>query len=234
MIAYCSFNSNFSIIKENYQIFKTRKVLKAICFLNSTTDDFNNYYFPKAISKNISNIKIYNYYKYIPFIFKHFFLFKETNKYILKTFFYKNYNKGFNLTIKINETKFFCTLYEDVILSNSEKPILKNFLCNEIINNNNPILDINKIKSNLNKCNNSNDEIPNQFIISKIYKEFINTKNYIVIKGKLFDDLTSDINNLKIFFFILKKRQNVLLKHQINLFKLIYIVILEKQLITKY
>ena len=184
--AYCSFNSNFSIIKDNYKIFKTHKILKAICFLNGTTDDFNNYYFPKAISKNISNIKIYNYFKYIPFIFKHFYLVKTTNKYILKTFFYKSYNKGFNLTIKINDNKFFCLLYEDVIVSNNEQPILKNFLCNKIIinNNYNQILDINKMKANLIKCNNSNDTIPNQFIIYKIYEEFIKKKNYIIILSK--------------------------------------------------
>ena len=211
--AYCSFNSNFSIIKINYKIVKTGKILKAICFLNGTTDDFNNYYFPKAISKNTSKIKIFNYYKYIPFIFKHFYLDKKINKYILKTFFYKSYNKGYNLTIKMNDTKFFCILYEDVIFSNNEQPILKNFLCNEIINiNNNPILDINKIKTNLIKCNSFKDVIPNQFIISKIYEEFINEKKYIIIKGKLSDDLTSDIYNLKIFFIYPKKKAKCFIK----------------------
>jgi hypothetical protein len=77
-------------------------------------------------------------------------------------------------------------LYEDVIVSNNEQPILKNFLCNKIIinNNYNQILDINKMKANLIKCNNSNDTIPNQFIIYKIYEEFIKKKNYIIFLSK--------------------------------------------------
>jgi hypothetical protein len=87
--AYCYFNFNYSLIKENHRIIKTNKILKAICNLNGTIDNFNSFYFPKAFSKNISNLKIYNYYEYIPFIFKSFFLNKKINKYILRTFFLK-------------------------------------------------------------------------------------------------------------------------------------------------
>jgi hypothetical protein len=45
---------------DNHKIFKTHKILKAICFLNRKIDNFNNFYFTKASSENISNIKIYN------------------------------------------------------------------------------------------------------------------------------------------------------------------------------
>lgn len=204
--ANCYFNSNHSLIKSNHKIYKTGKILNAICYLNDTIDIFNNFYFPKAFSKNISNIRIYNYYKYIPFIFKNFFLVKDTNKYILKTFFYKSFEKRYKLAIKINETKFVCRLYEDVNYLNNRQPILKNFYCNELINiNKYQILDINKLNENLTKCNCSYDIIPNQFIIKKVYNESINRINFIIIKGKFYDDLKSDINNLKIFLIYPKK-----------------------------
>ena len=78
-----------NITINNYRNFKTQKILRATCFLNRKIDNFNSYYFPKAFSKKILNIKIYNYYMYIPFIFKQFIYTKETNRYILKTFFLK-------------------------------------------------------------------------------------------------------------------------------------------------
>jgi hypothetical protein len=66
-------------------------------------------------------------------------------------------------------------LYEDVIYSKNEQPIFKSFICNELINfdNNIPALDINKLNINLFKSNCFDDAIPNQFIISKIYNDFI-------------------------------------------------------------
>jgi hypothetical protein len=48
---------------DNHKIFKTHKILKAICFLNRKIDNFNNFYFPKASFENISNIIIYNLFK---------------------------------------------------------------------------------------------------------------------------------------------------------------------------
>ena len=216
--AYCYFNSNYSLIKENNKIFKTYKILKATCFLKGIIDNFNNFYFPKAFSENISNIKIINYYQNIPFIFKNYFLDKETNKYCLKTFFYKSFDKGYNITIKINSTKFFCVLYNNVIYLNNEKPILENFECGKLnhSNNNNEILDINKINSNLNKCNHIDVSIPNQFIISKIYREFINKTNFIIIRGKLFDNLKCDIYNLTLFLIYPKESLNCFIKSASN------------------
>jgi len=180
--ANCYFNSNYSLKKDNRRIFKTQKILKATCFLKGKINNFNKFYFPKAFSKNISNIKIYNYYKYIPFIFKQFLFVKKTNQYILKTFFYKSFDKGYNLKIKINAHKFICILYEKIIYSNNKQPILKSFLCKQLINfnKNESILDINKLNINLNKCNYLEDDIPNQFIISKIYNEIINKTNFII------------------------------------------------------
>ena len=77
--AYCFFNSNYSLLKENQKIYKTNKILKASCFLNRIIDNFDTFYFPKVFSENISNIKINNYYQYIPFIFINFFLDEKTN-----------------------------------------------------------------------------------------------------------------------------------------------------------
>ena len=204
--ANCFFNSNQSIVKDNHRIFRTKKILKAICFLNKKIVNFNNYYFPKAFSKHTSNIKIVNYYKYIPFIFKNFFYFKKINKYILKTFFYKSFDKGYNITIKMNGTKFICILHEDVIYSKNEQPIFKSFICNKLTNSNSiSIIDINKLNRNLMKFKCFDDAIPNQFIIYKIYKEFINETNFIIIKGKFFDDLKFDIYNLEIFLIYPEK-----------------------------
>jgi hypothetical protein len=60
------------------------------------------------------------------------------------------------------------------------------------------------------------DAIPNQFIIYKIYKEFINETNFIITKGKFFDDLKFDLFNLIIFpmvipiyIFNFEKRKNI-------------------------
>jgi hypothetical protein len=131
----------------------------------------------------------------------------------LRTFFFKSFDKGYNLSIKINKTKFVCRLYEDVIYSNNEQPILKNFLCDELIDiNNQPILEINKINNNLIKCISLDDIIPNQFIISKIFNEFINNNNFIIIKGKFFDDLKFDLDNLKIFPIFPKKSLECFIK----------------------
>jgi hypothetical protein len=204
--ANCYFNSNHSLVKDTHRIFKTQKLLRAICFLNRKIANFNSYYFPKAFSKNNSNIKIYNYFKYIPFIFKQFFYLKRINKYILKTFFYKSFDKGYSITIRMNDTKFICILHKNVIYSKNEQPIFENFICNKLINSNNiPALDINELNINLTKFNCFDDAIPNQFIIYKIFKEFINETNFIIIKGKFFDDLKFDIYNLKIFLIYPKK-----------------------------
>jgi hypothetical protein len=184
--ANCYFNSNHSLVKDTHRIFKTQKLLRAICFLNRKIANFNSYYFPKAFSKNNSNIKIYNYFKYIPFIFKQFFYLKRINKYILKTFFYKSFDKGYSITIRMNDTKFICILHKNVIYSKNEQPIFENFICNILINSNNiPALDINELNINLTKFNCFDDAIPNQFIIYKIFKEFINETNFIIIKFKL-------------------------------------------------
>ena len=67
---------------------------------------------------------------------------------------------------------------------------MKDFQCKKLVHaNNNPILDINIINKNLNKCICLDDAIPNQFIITKIYTEFINKENFMIIKGKVFEDL---------------------------------------------
>ena len=204
--ANCYFNSNHSLVKDNLRIFKTQKILRATCILNRKIVNFNSYYFPKAFSENISNIKIFNYFKYFPFIFKQFFYVKRINKYILQSFFYKSLDKEYSIAIRMNDTNFICILHKNVIYPKNEQPILENFICNKLINFNNiPTLDINELNINLIKFNCFDDAIPNQFIIYKIYKEYINEANFIIIKGRFFDDLKFNINNLNINLIYPKK-----------------------------
>ena len=82
---------------------------------------------------------------------------------------------------------------------------MKKFYYNKLINSKNIlIIDINILNINLIKFKCFDDSIPNQFIIFKIYKEFINETNFIITKGKFFDDLKFDIN-LKIFLIYPEK-----------------------------
>ena len=114
----------------------------------------------------------------------------------------------------MNDTKFICLLYEDVVYSKNKQPIFKNFVCDELINSkiNIPTLDIIKLNINIFKFNCFDDAIPNQFIISTIYKEFINETNFIVIKGEFFDDLKFNIYYLKIFFIYPEKSLQCFIK----------------------
>ena len=92
IIANCKFENSYSMIQENNKIYKTSKILMASCFSNEKINNLNYYYFPKVITQNNINIKLYNYQKYQPIIFKDFYLY-NSSKYILKALFYKNFEK---------------------------------------------------------------------------------------------------------------------------------------------
>jgi hypothetical protein len=86
----------------------------------------------------------------------------------------------------MNDTKFICILHKNVIYSKNEQPIFENFICNILINSNNiPALDINELNINLTKFNCFDDAIPNQFIISKIYNDFIYNELFITAEDTL-------------------------------------------------
>ncbi len=83
---------------------------------------------------------------------------------------------------------------------------MKKFYYNKLINSKNIlIIDINILNINLIKFKCFDNAIPNQFIIYKIYKEFVNETNFIITKGNFFDDLKFDIY-LKIFLIYPKNQ----------------------------
>lgn len=200
IIANCKFENSYSIIQENNKIYKTSKILKASCFINEKINNLNYYYFPKVISQNSINIKLYNYQKYQPIIFKDFYLF-NSGKYLLKALFYKNFEKGYNIKIRIINKKYNCILNKDIIYFNNGLPILNSFNCN--IDNsidNSSLFIIDLPFDCLRRNEKSDNSISNQFIISKIYLDFINRKYFIIIKGKFINDLKINIYNIKVNF----------------------------------
>jgi hypothetical protein len=80
--ASCKFKENYSVIEENFKIQQTKRILVAFCFINRRIKNLNQYYFPKVMSLNNSNLIINNKNKYIPIIFKDFYLI-DNNKYQL-------------------------------------------------------------------------------------------------------------------------------------------------------
>ena len=200
-ISTCSFNYSYSIIEKNFKFYNTTKILRAFCLINKKVKNLNDFYFPKVISTNNLTMKIYNRHKYIPIIFKNFYILNSKN-YILQLLFYKTVKKGYNIKIKINNCNFKCILKEKILYLNDEVPIIKNLECHKIKNNvNNDEIYIAGLPKSLWVYSKKNDDIPNQFIIKKIYKDLIENKEYIIIKGKLYNDLNIDMFNLKINFF---------------------------------
>ena len=95
-IANCKFDYSHSIIRENLDIYKTSKILKASCLINRKIKNINDFNFPKAIfQKNLTNrtIKIYNYHKYIPIVFTHFYKNIVLYKYLNISKYNNNYRR---------------------------------------------------------------------------------------------------------------------------------------------
>jgi hypothetical protein len=199
--ASCEISQDFSIIEENFQIHKTKRILGAFCHINKRIKNLNEYYFPKATTLKYSNFIIQNKQKYIPIIFKDCYL-NEKNEYILKLIFFKSYPKNFTFNFELNNLKLNCNFPEEVIYKNDNRPIIKNVHCMKSTS-----YDINKIMlisgipdGNFEFIQNKNEEISNLFIISQNYLEKINNKNFIVIKGKIINGLKNDILDLRIKF----------------------------------
>ena len=197
-IANCFFNRSFSIIIRNSIKYKTKKLLKANCSINHYILNFDDYYFPFSKSENILNINIYNKRKYLTIIFKDFYC---INKYKCNmiSLFYKNINKGYTININIFNNSYSCELNNKVIYLNNKIPIIEKFKCLYSKNSTNLHNNIliggipnNKIKKKING-------IPNQFFISKIIiDKIIGNYTMIIIKGKLFDNLKKNLNDLTV------------------------------------
>lgn len=94
-----------------------------------------------------------------------------------------------------------CILNNKVNYLNNNIPIVANFSCKKLFFNYNyhqPL--IGGIKFSLfNIKYNLNNTIPNQFMISKIFIENRINHSFILIKGKLYESISKDINDLIIF-----------------------------------
>ena len=200
IIANCSFNNSYSIVYKNFNIYKTKKILKAKCSLDGQIKNLDEYYFPIAKSNDTLYLNIYNKRKYFYFIFQNFYC-KNSFKCILTVLCYKNIGKGHKIDIQINKKSYICLLNNKIIYFNNHIPIIAKFSCKKLFFNYKfhqaPIGGINYLS--INKNNNFIDFIPNQFTISKIFIE--NKLNYtiIFIKGNLCKNLIKDFNNLTIF-----------------------------------
>ena len=114
--------------------------------------------------------------------------------------FYKNRKKGYKIDINIFNDSYLCILKNSIIYLNDKVPVIGKFMCerkryNDNIYNNNLI---GGTPNNLIFKKKIND-IQNQFFISRIIINTISKKyTNIIIKGKLFDDLSKNIVGLRI------------------------------------
>jgi hypothetical protein len=138
----------------------------------------------------------------MPIIFKDLYPTDKYEHFILELLFYTSISKGFYFNLKIYNLKVECNLTENVNYLNDGFPIKKNLDCKKIhyhnINMDKSISGLPSYKY-MNSKNQVN-QLNNQFIINKIYSDYINKTNYIILKGKLLFNLDIDITNLKIHF----------------------------------
>lgn len=199
--ASCEFIQKYSMIEENSNIHKTKRILVAFCYINKRIKNLNEYYFPKANNLNYSNMIIQNKHKYIPTIFKDFYL-NQNSEYKLELIFFKSYPNNFSFHFELDNLRFNCTFTEEVIYKNDNKPIIN--MANCVKTN---YFDINKImlisglpNDKYEFIGNKKKEISNTFIISRNFLEKKNNKHFIIIKGRIDYDLNNDILDLRIKF----------------------------------
>ena len=131
-IANCFFKKSYSIIEMNFNIYKTKKILKANCEIDEQIKNLDDYYFPVAKSNNNLYINISNKRKYLSLIFKNFYC-KNMFKCIMIAFSYKNIKKGYKIIINIFNKRYKCKLYNKIVCLNNDIPILAKFLCGKIL-----------------------------------------------------------------------------------------------------
>ena len=161
----------------------------------------NDFFFPIAQSNNELYINILNKRNYISLIFKDFYCINSL-KCTMIALSYKNLKKGYKMNIHIYNKDYICKLRNKINYLNNNIPIISYFSCIKTFNNNNLSDDdyIGGIKfADHIKNINLNNNIPNQFVINKIYIEKLQNISLILIKGHLLDNLKKNINNLTIF-----------------------------------
>ena len=217
IVANCFFSNSYSIVYINFNIYKTKKILKAKCLLDRKIKNLDKYYFPFAESNDTLHINIYNKRKYFYLIYQNFYC-KNSFKCILSVLSYKNMEKGYKINININTKNYICILNSTIIYLDNHIPIIAKFLCKKLFFNYKfkqiPIGGIKYIS--ISKKENFIDFIPNQFTISKIFIE--KTLNYtlILIKGILYKSIIKDLSNLTIFVTYPKLNLNCYLKKSSN------------------
>ena len=198
-IAFCSFNNPYSVIKKNSIIYKTKTILKANCEIEGKIKNFEEYYFPVAKSNNTLYMKIYNKKTYLSLIYKYFYC-ENSFKCIMVALSYKNRKKRYKINININNNNYICRLNHDINYLNNNIPIIAKFSCNKIIYkyylNESLISGINFI--DINKIIKLINNIPNQFLISNIFIENMDNSTKVLIKGKLYESLIKDLNDISI------------------------------------
>ena len=201
----------------NFNIYKTKKILKTKCSLNGQIKYFDKYLFPLAKSNDTLHLNIYNKRKYLFLIFQNFFC-KNSFKCILTTLCYKNLEKGYKIDININKKNYICLLNNKIIYLNNHIPIIAKFSCKKLFISKKihqtPIGGIKFIS--INKNQNFIDFMPNQFTISKIFIKNTFNYTYILIKGNLFKKLIKDLPNLTIFVTYPKLNLTCHLKNSSN------------------
>ena len=217
IVANCFFNYAYSFVYINFNIYKTKKILKAKCLVHEKIKNLDKYYFPFAKSNDTLHLNIYNKRKYLYLIYHNFYC-KNSFTCILTVLSYKNIEKGYKINININKKNYICLLNNKIIYLNNHIPSIAKFLCKKSFFNYKyhqiPIGGIKYIS--INKNENFIDDIPNQFTISKIFIE--NTLNYtfILIEGILYKSLIKNLSNLSIFVTFPKLYLNCYLKNSSN------------------
>lgn len=131
IIANCFFKNSYSMVYINFNIYKTKKILKPKCSLNGQIKYFDKYHFPLAKSNDTLYLNIYNKRKYLFLIFQNFFC-KNLFKCILTTLCYKNLEKGYKIDININKKNYICLLNNKIIYLNNHIPIIAKFSCKKL------------------------------------------------------------------------------------------------------
>ena len=214
VIAKCNFFNDFSLISKNLKIFKTKTILRASCSIKNKINKLDDFFFPIAQSNNGLFIDILNKRNYISLIFKDFYCINSF-KCTMVALSYKNLKKGYKINIHIYDNDYLCKLRNEINYLNNNIPIISNFSCvkkfNNSLNNNDYIGGI-KFASYIKNIN-LNNNIPNQFIINKIYIEKLEKKSLILIKGRLLDSLEKNIKNLTIYVTYPEINLECILKH---------------------
>ena len=188
--AICNFDN-----PNNLKINKTNKLI-ASCIMNGINNEINNYYFPKVSSEKNIHLKIYHYRKYLTIIFNDFYCI-NSSKCILNALFYQNLTKEYNLEIKINDNQFICKLKDEIIYLNNIIPIIKDLYCEKSNKQKTKYIYVSGIPTKFWNSKIHSNNISNIFIISRIVTE----NERVIIIGKLYDNLDTDLNNLLINFY---------------------------------